>query len=82
MQCSIRNMAAGSDRVDVMFSYLGLCIVPLEALVDQAFVEDLDEGVVLDMTRKGHVTVRLLDAPFFLQLGCCFSVVCTLASMG
>lgn len=53
------------------------CIVSLEALVDQALVEDGDKGVVLDMDREVEVPVRCLNAPLFLELGGCFSIICS-----
>lgn len=34
------------------------------------------------MRRKVKVTVRLLNAPLLLELGCCFSVVCRLEEEG
>lgn len=52
-------------------------VIPLEALVDQAFVEDGDKGVVLDMGRKLKLPVRRLDAPLFLELGGGFSIICS-----
>lgn len=58
-------------------SYPLLCVIPLEAVVDQALVEDGDEGVVLDMRREIKVPVRSLDAPFLLELGGGFSKVCS-----
>lgn len=54
-----------------------LCVVPLEAVVDQALVEDGDESIVLDMRREVKMTVGSLNAPLLLELGGCFSKVCS-----
>jgi hypothetical protein len=54
-----------------------LCVVPLEAVVDQALVEDGDESVVLDMRREVKVPVGSLNAPLLLELGGGFSKVCS-----
>lgn len=55
-----------------------LCILEVsdKATVDEAFVEDVDECVVLDMGCKVKLPVRCLDAPFFLELGGSLPVVC------
>lgn len=50
-------------------------------MVDQALVEDGDEGVVLDMRREVKVPVRRLHAPLLLELGGGFSKVCSATQM-
>lgn len=57
-------------------------IIPLETLVDQALVEDADERIILDMGSKVKMPVRLLDAPFLLELGGCLSIVCRREEVG
>jgi hypothetical protein len=58
-------------------SYPLLCVVPLEAVVDQALVEDGNEGIVLDMRREVKVPMGSLNAPLLLELGGGFSKVCS-----
>lgn len=63
------------QRPKVSVTYLLLCKLALEVLVEQAFVEELREGMTFDMARKVKMSVRLLNPPFLLQLGGCVSII-------
>ena len=56
--------------------YLVERVLTLKGVVQQTAINDGDQCVTLYVTRKGKVSVRLLDVPFFLELGSRLSVVC------
>lgn len=60
------------------YLWLGLDIFPLKGVVHKASVQDGDEGVVPDVRREIKVPVRLLDVPFFLELGSSLAIICRL----
>lgn len=45
-------------------------------MIHESLVKHVDEGVVLDVRREVKLSVRCLDAPFLLQLGGGFPIVC------
>lgn len=45
-------------------------------MVAEALVNDRDESMAFDVARKIKMPMRLLDVPFLLELGCCFTIVC------
>lgn len=60
----------------VMMAHLRTFKISHEPPVDEALVEDIDEGVVLDMGGEAKLPVRCFHAPLFLELGGSLPVVC------
>ena len=58
-------------------TYLRLGPFALEAEVDEAAVEDVDQRMVLDVGREGELPVRFLDVPLLLELGRRLPIICT-----
>lgn len=65
-----------TERKKTTVTHLCILKVSHETPIDEALIEDVDEGVVLDMGSKGKMPVRCFHAPFFLELGGSLSVVC------
>lgn len=51
-------------------------MLTFERVVKKAAVDDGNQCVALNVTRKGEFPVRLFDVPFFLKLGSSLSVIC------
>lgn len=58
-------------------SYLSglLGILALKVLVDEALVEEGDEGVRVDVGRKVELAMWCVDSPFLLEFGSCLWVI-------
>lgn len=57
-------------------TYLSLCILPFERVVDEPSVDYRHEGMALDVRRKVKMPMGLLDVPLLLEFGGRFTIIC------
>lgn len=56
-------------------AYAFTCLFALKGIVEEAAIDDRNQGVSFDVGRKLKVAVRFTNMPFFLELGGSFTII-------